>query len=262
MIYWGKGSGSRSRSFVLPLIDQMFATLMRLRLGLFIQDLADRFRVSSSFLSSVLTTWIFLFEKELAALNPCPPRQLLNQTMPGQFHRMRNLRFIIDCTEIHVESPSRMSAQSSLYSNYKHHTTVKFLVAISPTGLFTYVSDAWGERVSDREITQRSGFLELLEKGDLVLADKGFTVGDLVNKQGAFLNIPPFLVNKQFTVEEVHRTKIIAEVRIHVERAIGRAKEFHILDGVMPLNLKKMIGPIFKACCWLSNLQEPLVTSK
>ena len=65
-------------------------------------------------------------------------------------------------------------------------------------------------------------------QGDLVLADKGFTMSDLVNKEAAFLNIPPFLINSQFTVQEVYTTKKIAEVRIHVERAIGNVKEYHI----------------------------------
>jgi len=92
------------------------------------------------------------------------------------------------------------------------------------------------------------------------MADKGFTIGDLLAKKGAFLQIPPFLANKQqFTSTEVELTKTIARVRIHVERAIGRVKQFHILDPVIPISLNSSISSIFRVCCFLSNLHPPLV---
>lgn len=92
--------------------------------------------------------------------------------------------------------------------------------------------------MSDRQLTQESGLLELLE-GDSVMADKGFTISDLLKTKGCTLNIPPFRGNSnQFTTEEVHLTQKIASLRIHVEqRKIGRVKHFHIFDGVLPLSL-------------------------
>ena len=91
------------------------------------------------------------------------------------------------------------------------------------------------------------------------MADKGFNVGDLLAKRKAFLNIPPFLRNGQFSGTEVLQTRRIAKVRIHVERAIGRVKQFHILDPVIPLSLKNLIEPMFHVICYLTNLDKPLV---
>ena len=56
--------------------------------------------------------------------------------------------------------------------------------------------------------------------------------------RGVGLNIPPFKGSRdQLTAEEVDETVHIASVRIHVERAIGRIKNYHILDGTLPLSL-------------------------
>lgn len=92
------------------------------------------------------------------------------------------------------------------------------------------------------------------------MADKGFTISDLLAKKKAYLNIPPFLRNKQFSNAEIEETKAIASVRIHVERAIGRVTLFHILDANVPLSLSRNIDSIFRVCCYLTNLDKPLVT--
>ena len=68
-------------------------------------------------------------------------------------------------------------------SNYKNHTTFKFLIGITPSGVISYVSDAWGDRISDRRVVMESGFLDLLEPGDGVMADKGFTISDLLKER-------------------------------------------------------------------------------
>lgn len=64
------------------------------------------------------------------------------------------------------------------------------------------------------------------------MADKGFTIADMLEKKGCSLNIPPFRSStSQFSSQDVLKTQEIAKLRIHVERAIGRVKNFHIFDG-------------------------------
>ena len=146
-----------------------------------------------------------------------------------------------------------MLAQSQTWSNYKHHNTYKVLVGVSPTGSVTFVSDLWDDRVSDKEITKQSGLLELLEWGDNVMADRGFEILDIL-PEDVTLNIQPFKgSDSQLSSQAVEDTVNIASVRIHVERAIGRIKNFHILDGVLPLSLSQVANQIVKTIAFLTS---------
>ena len=77
-----------------------------------------------------------------------------------------------------------------------------------------------------------SGLLDQLERGNSVMADKGFEIEDLLLPLGVRLNIPPFLdKRRQVLPADVRSSKSIAAVRIHVEMAIGRLKLFTLLEG-------------------------------
>ena len=48
-------------------------------------------------------------------------------------------------------------------------------------------------RVSDRFLTQKCGFLQMLEPGNLVLADREYTIEDDLQFVGTGLEIPAFM---------------------------------------------------------------------
>ena len=48
-----------------------------------------------------------------------------------------------------------------------------------------YISKCWGGRVSDKHLTRNCGFLEHIQHGDLVLADRGFDIRDELALIGA-----------------------------------------------------------------------------
>ena len=80
------------------------------------------------------------------------------------------------------------------------------------------------------------------------MADKGFTIDDIL-PLGVTLNIPPFLgMSDQMSAEDVIATQEIASLRIHVERAINKVKNFHIFDGVIPLTHFGEVNQMWCVC--------------
>ena len=209
----------------MRLIDEYFMVFMRLRLGLLERDLAERFRVSVSTVSRVLITWYNLLAGHLKDLIVWPSKELIIANMPQCFKNFPNTRIIIDCTEFFIPTPSSLVNQSITYSSYKSHNTFKLLVGISSTGAVTFLSQLCGGNASDKHIVKKSGLLDLLETGDSVMADKGFTIEDLLDPIGVTLNMQPIREsNRQLSRKEVEQTRRIAALRIHVEQKMEQIK--------------------------------------
>ncbi|XP_015751994.1 PREDICTED: uncharacterized protein LOC107331849 [Acropora digitifera] len=185
-----------------------------------------------------------------------------DKTMSEDFKKKySSTRVIIDCTEVRCQMPSSLQLNGELFSNYKHHTTLKGLIGISPGGAITFISQLYTGSISDREIVVRSGFLDLpFEDNDSVMADKGFTIQDLL-PLAVSLNIPPFLgSSSQMPAEDVVKTQEIASLRIHVEHAINKIKNFHIWDGVIPLHQLGLVNQMWSVCAILCNAQPNIIS--
>ena len=250
----------RCRPRALPPLEEFFLTMVRLRLGLMEQDLAYRFGISQPTVSRIICTWINFLYLKLKEIPMWAPRGLIQANMPQSFKdNYPTTRVILDATEIYIEQPKLPELQQMTFSNYKHHNTFKGLVGISPDGVITFVSSLYPGSTSDKELTRRSGILDLLEPGDSVMADRGFDIEEDLVLLGVKLNIPPFLRGKlQLSEKELIATRRIASLRIHVERAMERIKNFHIFDRSLPSSLTDIADRYFFVCCALTNFQPPL----
>ena len=244
-------------------IDEFWLFLTRLRLGLFERDLAFRFNISISTVSDIMITYSNYLFVMLGSLPVWASKDVIKQHLPTAFQgRFENVRCIIDCTEIKCEKPEDLQKQSEFYSEYKSHNTFKGLIGISPNVWVTFVSSLYGGSISDRQIVEKSHFVDLLEQGDLIMADRRFDIQDLMAAKQAKLFIPPKRQSTadQFSKEDCFETMRIANVRIHVERAIRRVKGWHIFDQVLPLSMAGVVNQVWTVCCLLTNWQAPALT--
>jgi len=224
-------------------------------------DLGQRFGVSATTVTNIFTTWIKLLASELGCMVYNPSLDVVKKTLPNKFNKPGYLRVrhIIDCTEIFIETPSDPYLKAATWSDYKHHNTVKILVSITPNGAFNFISDAWGGRTSDVYLTRESGFYEILEPYDDVMADRGFTIAEDLVLRHARLHIPPGKRGQeQFTKSDVKKTKEIANLRIFVEQAIRRLKTFRLIKHELPISLLDNIDNIVIVCAAICNLYKPL----
>lgn len=240
--------------------DQILMTLIKLRHNFPHFDLSVRFKCSKSTVSNIIITWINILHNTLFSkfMKEMPSRFKNKTCLPNAFKSFPNCRVIIDCTEIYTSvSRQSMNIQRDTYSSYKHRNTWKVLIGIAPNGVVTFVSSLYPGSTSDKIITLKSGILEQLVPGDVVMADKGFLIGDIL-PPGVSLNIPPFLDTPQFTPQQIIQTESIAKARIHIERAIQRIKRYKILDFI-PFSMLKQGEYIFKVVAALTNLHRPLL---
>ena len=124
-----------------------------------------------------------------------------------------------------------------------------------------YISHLYEGSVSEVDLVQQCGLLSQLESGDSVIADKGFDIQHLFSGLGVRLNIPSKCQRDwQFTPDDVMKTKKITAVRIHVERAINRMKQYALVGGVIPNTSWDIANQLIFVAGYLTNFEPGMVT--
>ena len=214
---WGRRPGFKNSEIRdLSIECQFLLCLMILRRNKTYTKCSYLFKVCPNIISAVFKTWLAFIIAKFKDFEAYCRVSRKNLKLPAAFKNrfLRNIRFVMDCTEFKCESTKDYGRQGNNYSDYKKGTTKKALIAVLPNGFAAFVSGAAEGSMSDREITKRSGFLNLLEEGDEILADRGFTIEDLVLEKKAKLKIPPFLRGrKKFTYKELVQSRLITRAR-------------------------------------------------
>lgn len=90
--------------------------------------------------------------------------------------------------------------------------------------------------ISGKAIFKKSKIMDKINPSDLVMVDRGFNVRDILLQKGAAIVIPPFLEKRTNLSQQEEQTRVIAKLRIHVERVIERINKYKIGKKIVPLN--------------------------
>ena len=176
---------------IRTILKKLLLVLMHIRQGLIQEDQAFCFDVDKSFVSRFLNRWIPLLAYHLMGLIKWPSSTIGPVEPP--YHHMPNTLSISDGTELFIQRPSNLSTQKSSYSEYKSHTTVKFLSIDPFTCVLNFMSTGFSGNSSERFVVENSGFLDVLKPTQRNQADRGFTARYLIARKSAFLTILSFL---------------------------------------------------------------------
>ncbi|KAL4721613.1 hypothetical protein ACJJTC_011666 [Scirpophaga incertulas] len=250
-------------------IEHILLCLKKIRLNSTFSELEDNFGISLSYASKIFLANIPIISSYLRSLIVKLDKSLTKKNLPIAFrHNYHDVSCIIDCLEIDIQKPSILWSHRALYqaltwSEYKKGNTVKYLISCTPNGLINYISQGFGGRASDVTIVENCNFLDELQPGSCILADRGFKhIEQILHEKGIKLLRPPSVIaGAKLSKAEVRQTKIIASLRIHVERVIRRLREFHMLKqhSVINNNLIRVLDHVIIIACALINLQDSII---
>ncbi|KAL3216375.1 hypothetical protein MRX96_033124 [Rhipicephalus microplus] len=244
-------------------LERVILVLVRLKTCLPFVCMAPLFSVSRTTISRHFYSTLCNLATALKCAIPWPNKQEIASNLPQCFEEYKEVRVVLDCTEVAVEKSHCASCRILTYSHYKGTHTAKLLVGVSPAGLITFVSCGFGGRTSDRTCVEKSGVLEKLDSfEDDVMVDKGFNLGSLCENLGLGVVQPPFLCGQlQFTAKDSEKTLKIARARVHVVRALQRMKVFKVLKEPVPWEVVGALDEIL-VIGGIVNLSSPILSEK
>ena len=123
----------------LKLADELLVTLLKISQALTNELIESIFDIHETKVSKIFHRWINVMFQGLQPLVVWPDKEAIIAHMPSCFKpRYAKAVCIIDCIEVFIQCPTCLTARAQTYSNYKSHNTVKFLVAIAPTGAVSF----------------------------------------------------------------------------------------------------------------------------
>ena len=261
MVY-GDGKGPTEKSFTYE--TQYVIVMMICRHGLDLKFAAFVTNVSETTIGRIFNSWVVFLSTVFTKLDTRPHQKFLLQKMPSAFintgHGMTDL--ILDATEFKFQSASNFDLGSLMFSHYKNTTTGKALIGISAHGMGVIFSNVYPGSISDTDITEKTGVLNYVNEGHEVMTDKGFSIQDLCAIKGVTLNRPKQKQSDQFSQADIQQNFDIASTRIHVERFIGRVRNWRILNNIWPMNRVDLLSSTWNMLCHTVNLVMPPIGPK
>ena len=218
----------------------------------------------ASTISRIFTSWVLFLATLFNKIDLKPEKGFIMKKMPKVFwetgHEETDL--VIDATEFKFQQASNYDLSSLMFSNYKNTMTGKALIGIAPHGMGIHFSDIYPGSISDSEITEKTNILQYVNYEREIMSDKGFAIQGLCTKKGIFLNRPKQKDQDQFLEKDVQKNFDIASTRIHLERFIGRVRNFNILNNIWPMNRTELLSSTGQMLCHIVNITMPPVGPK
>lgn len=244
--------------------EKILISLRKIRLNESAELLGFMLGYCVSYIGKILKETIPKVADYLRTLIFQPRDDIIQANLPIPFRAFfKNVGFIFDCFEVEIEKPSNPLVQALTWSQYKKGNTLKYLVSATPDGYINFISSGFGGRATDQVTVENSGVLDHLRPGLTVMADRGFknVAAALENKGSKLVRPPSVKAGEQLSKKDVREAKVIASLRIHIERVIGRLRDYDFISphSLFHHDLMCLADSVVIIAAALANLQSPLI---
>jgi len=125
------------------------------------------------------------------------------------------------------------------------------------------MSPAYVGRISDKNLTNDCGYLDMIPPYTTLMVNKGFMIEPECTARRITLYVPPGKrgmshMGSSAKVNIIATIIRIAKMRILVEQVIRRIKTFRILNTELPISLIPIIDDILVICAAVSNMKKSI----
>ena len=259
------GTRPKKQKTLLCGLNGLCFTLFLLRTATSLRVTSALFGVSESTGGRAFSTWLNFLRGFLRRLVRLPTESDVELYAPQNFRDrgLSKVAIVLDATETPVDEVWQTDAAWVTYSNCKGKATCKVLIGITSGSAICFISKTFGGRVTNAELVKESGTIDRLveqgisENGMHLMADRWFnTRGPLLMRVKIHYVAPPSKRRGegQYSREDANLTRDVANLRIHVERAVGAMKERRILGSKFDSQQFDVIDPCYAVCGALVNL--------
>lgn len=144
--------------------------LMKLRLDLPLAYLGYRFGIGPNAMAQIFHANLKILNDKLGEFIRWPANDDITEDNTCLYYQ-RVLGNKFTCFLDFIEDPGPDCSKNS--QTLKHFIKKKYLVAISPSGSIIYVSTAFNNSLSVKEIAEKCGILDNVNEGETILSDHG-----------------------------------------------------------------------------------------
>lgn len=222
-------------------IESLYIYLMKLRTGRTHDDIGSIFGITRFTVTERMNKIRKVLENDFVYKNvnfEMTREQLAQRTTPLSqmlFCNGDTTRPVItlDGTYIYIQQSSNYGFQKQTYNAHKKRNFIRVMVCTTTDGTILFVLGPYKASTNDASIMNsliaNSDAFNNLNRGDVILLDRGFsTCTDIIKQAGFDVKIPHSILkketNKRFTTKQANETRLVTANRYVIETRNGHFK--------------------------------------